>query len=184
MLITTPQVKEDNINPFMFSLNYADQFLSAQNEFSVNCRKCTADTWDHTGHCVAWRCLAPPPGLITDPQLTAAAGDLNSLWVLAPDPGGLRLITQRHTSNRPIDTHTLVFAIGLKALAVAIDHTIVLTASACQIWTSKKTAKWVKSGWSHPKWIQYQEKHVETYAKMWMYSAQRPLAWFIWVPPP
>lgn len=82
---------------------------------------------------MSWRCLAPPPGLVTDPQLTAASRDLNSLWVLAPDPGGLRLITQRHTSNRPIYTQTLVFAIGLKALAVAIDHTIVLTASACQI---------------------------------------------------
>lgn len=104
---------------------------------------------DHTGHRVSRCCLAPPPGLVTDPQLAAAAGDFNSPWVLAPDPGGLRLITQRDTSDRPINTQTLVFAIGLKALAVAIDHTIVLTASAWQIWIAKKSktseVKFIKS---------------------------------------
>lgn len=104
---------------------------------------------DHTGHRVSRSCLAPPPGLVTDPQLAAAAGDFNSPWVLAPDPGGLRLITQRDTSDRPINTQTLVFAIGLKALAVAIDHTIVLTASAWQIWIAKKSktseVKFIKS---------------------------------------
>lgn len=86
-------------------------------------------------HCVSWCCLAAPPRLITDPLLTAAFGDFNSPGVLAPNSGGLRLITQRDTSDHPIHTQTLVFAIGLEALAIVKDHTIVLTASALQIGT-------------------------------------------------
>lgn len=79
------------------------------------------------------RCgLAPPSGFITDPQLTALAVDFNPLRVLAPNPGRLRLIAQRHTPDRPVHTKTLIFAVGLKALSIAINHTIVLTASAWQ----------------------------------------------------
>lgn len=87
----------------------------------------------HTSYCVSWCRLAPPHRLITDPLFTAATGDFNPLWVLAPQSGGLRLITQRNTANRPIYTQTLISAIGLEALAITIDYTIVFTTGAWQI---------------------------------------------------
>lgn len=59
MQTTTPQVKEDNINPFMLSLNYADQFLSAQNEFSFNCMKYGRHLRSYRPLCVVALSCAP-----------------------------------------------------------------------------------------------------------------------------
>lgn len=153
MQITWLQTKKDDTTPMFkpLSTNYLSRM-----SFQIFVGSLW-DAGDHTSHCVSWCCLAPPPGLITDPLLTAAAGDFNSLWVLAPNPGGLRLITQRDTSDHPIHTQTLVFAIGLEALAIVKDHTIVLTASALQIWIATKSRT---SAVKFIKHIQYQEKCV------------------------
>lgn len=74
-------------------------------------------------------------GLFTDPCFATLAWDLDSLGRLTPDPGRQGLGAERHTSNCPIHTHTTVLTIGLEALAITVNHTVVLTACSHNICT-------------------------------------------------
>lgn len=76
------------------------------------------------------RCLAPSPGLVTDPLLAALSPDFDSSWGLAPNTGRLRLCAQPHTANSTVNTHALVFTVGLETLPVTVDHAIVLAADS------------------------------------------------------
>lgn len=77
---------------------------------------------------VSRRRLAPSPGFIADPLLTAFSPDFDPAWRVAPHPGRLGLCAQRHAADGPVYTHTLIFTAGLEALPVTVDHTIMLTA--------------------------------------------------------
>lgn len=79
------------------------------------------------------RRLAPPPGLVADPLLAALAPHFEPTRVLAPHPGGLRLRAQRHAADGAVHAHALVFAAGLEALTVAVDHAVMLAASSRHI---------------------------------------------------
>lgn len=81
------------------------------------------------------RRLAPPPGLIADPRFAALAWDLDPAWSLAPHPGWQRLIAQAQATDGTVHTQALVLAVGLEALAVAVDDAVVLAASAHQVCT-------------------------------------------------
>ena len=89
---------------------------------------------------MSWVGLAPPPGLITDPLLAAAPRELDPAGRLTPHPRGLGLVAERHATNGAIYANTLVLAVGLEALAVAVDNTIMLTASANHIWRAGRKA--------------------------------------------
>ena len=83
-----------------------------------------------TLHGVPGGCLAPPPGLIADPRLAALPRDLDPARGLAPHPGWQGLIAQTQAADGAIHAEALVFAVGLKALAIAVNYTVVLTTSA------------------------------------------------------
>ena len=77
--------------------------------------------------------LAGPLGVITDPCLTALPWDGDTPRSLAPNTGWRQVRARRHAADGTIHTKAGVFAAGLEALAIAVDDTIILTASANHI---------------------------------------------------
>lgn len=93
-----------------------------------------------TLYCVPRRRFASSFGLITDPLLAALSPDFDPAWGLAPHPRRLGLCAQRNTANGTVHTHALVFAAGLEALPITVDHTIMLTACSHHIWQRGTTS--------------------------------------------
>lgn len=81
------------------------------------------------------RRLASSLGFVADPLLAAHSPHFDPPWALAPHPGRLGLGAQRHAADGTVHTHTLVFAAGLEALPVTVDHAVVLAAGSHHVCT-------------------------------------------------
>lgn len=81
--------------------------------------------------------LAQFTRFITEPFLTTLTWNLHTLGWLTPHPGWLGLSTERHTPDSPIHTETAILTTGLKTLATAVNHTIILTACSPNIWNTE-----------------------------------------------
>lgn len=102
-----------------------------------------------TLHCVSRGRLAASLGLVTDPLLAALPPDFDPAGGLAPHPGGLGLQAQPHAADGPVHTHTLVFTAGLEALAVTVDHTVVLAARSHHVWQEEEQSRIMESSHLH-----------------------------------
>lgn len=89
-----------------------------------------SDVLQPTLHGMSGGRLAPPPGLVTDPRFAALARDLHPARCLAPHPGWQRLIAQAQAADGTVHAQALVLAVGLEALAIAVDDAVILAPSA------------------------------------------------------